>query len=282
MVAGISSSPENLSWRFLPNSSKWLAVYWCVVVIVVFTWVPAIPQTLSYHQFADQRFGLGLPHAWNVISNLPLLIVGCAGLWITARRMLSHNQSQSMMVFFSAVALTGLGSSWYHFNPDNFSLFYDRFPMALAFAALYISWLGRWQYAGLLRLLFPVLIIAVATVCWWIYTETQGAGDLRAYGLLQFGALLSAPLIVEASDKTVAARWSVYPVLLIYVVAKLCETFDEQIFQWGNFVAGHALKHIFVAFAAAWVLFDVYLSKHAVVIIKKHSRAKKVASYKFK
>ncbi|RPJ59548.1 MAG: hypothetical protein EHM24_27820 [Acidobacteria bacterium] len=32
--------------------------------------MPAIPQDPSYHHFADQRTILGVPHFWNVASNL--------------------------------------------------------------------------------------------------------------------------------------------------------------------------------------------------------------------
>src|SRR5215831_20622343 len=43
--------------------------------------VPPIPQDQSYHQFADQRILLGIPHFWNVVSNLPFVLVGAIGLW---------------------------------------------------------------------------------------------------------------------------------------------------------------------------------------------------------
>ena len=40
----------------------------------------AWPQPQAYHDFADQRPLLGLPHMLNVVSNLPFLIVGVWGL----------------------------------------------------------------------------------------------------------------------------------------------------------------------------------------------------------
>jgi len=42
--------------------------------------LPPIPQDQSYHEFADQRTILGVPNFWNVVSNLPFLAVGAAGL----------------------------------------------------------------------------------------------------------------------------------------------------------------------------------------------------------
>src|SRR2546425_1171460 len=41
----------------------------------------AMPQSPEYHNFADQRPLLGMPHMLNVVSNLPFLVVG---LWMLA------------------------------------------------------------------------------------------------------------------------------------------------------------------------------------------------------
>jgi hypothetical protein len=42
--------------------------------------LPPISQDQNYHQFADQRTLLGVPNFWNVVSNLPFIAVGAAGL----------------------------------------------------------------------------------------------------------------------------------------------------------------------------------------------------------
>ena len=42
--------------------------------------LPPIAQSQNYHDFADQRTILGIPHFWNVVSNLPFIAVGTAGL----------------------------------------------------------------------------------------------------------------------------------------------------------------------------------------------------------
>lgn len=42
--------------------------------------LPPIPQPEQYHDFADQRAVLGVPHALNVVSNQGFLIVGAVGL----------------------------------------------------------------------------------------------------------------------------------------------------------------------------------------------------------
>ena len=41
--------------------------------------LPPISQDQNYHDFADQRTILGIPHFWNVVSNLPFIVIGVAG-----------------------------------------------------------------------------------------------------------------------------------------------------------------------------------------------------------
>ena len=45
-----------------------------------------IAQFPGYHDLADQRPLLGIPHFWNIASNLPFLLVGAAGLALLRRR----------------------------------------------------------------------------------------------------------------------------------------------------------------------------------------------------
>jgi hypothetical protein len=42
--------------------------------------LPPIPQDLRYHEFADHRTVWGIPNFWNVVSNLPFLLVALWGL----------------------------------------------------------------------------------------------------------------------------------------------------------------------------------------------------------
>src|ERR1700751_4030270 len=91
--------------------------------------LPPIPQDQSYHQFADQRTILGIPNFWNVVSNLPFLAVGAAGL----RR---FRNDPATGVFFLGVFLTGVGSSYYQWDPNDSTLFWARLPMTLSFSAI--------------------------------------------------------------------------------------------------------------------------------------------------
>ena len=100
-----------------------------VSLLGLFLLVPPIPQPQNYHRFADQQTLLGIPNFWNVVSNLPFILVGAAGLRYFRRDM-------SAGVFFLGVFLTGFSSSYYHWNPNDAGLFWDRLPMSIAFMAI--------------------------------------------------------------------------------------------------------------------------------------------------
>src|SRR5262249_14597014 len=90
--------------------------------------LPRILQNQSYHGFADARTVLGVPNFWNVVSNIPFMVVGAVGL-ARCRR------DAATTIIFGGIFLTGFGSSYYHWSPNDDTLFWDRLPMALAFLA---------------------------------------------------------------------------------------------------------------------------------------------------
>src|SRR3979411_1178118 len=81
--------------------------------------LPPIPQDQAYHQFADQRALLGVPNFWNVVSNLPFIVIGAPGLC-------RFRHEPTTFVLFSGMLLTGVGSSYYHWNPNDGTLLWDR------------------------------------------------------------------------------------------------------------------------------------------------------------
>ena len=105
--------------------------------------VPPIPQSQIYHVFADRQTLLGIPNFWNVASNLPFLLVGVLGLLnANVRRELSAT------VFFLGVLLTGFSSSYYHWQPNDLGLFWDRMPMSVAFMAILANVVEEDRRAG--------------------------------------------------------------------------------------------------------------------------------------
>ena len=137
--------------------------------------LPPIPQDQSYHQFADQRTIFGILNFWNVVSNIPFLAVGATGL----RR---FHDDAATVVFFLGVFLTGIGSSYYHWDPNDGTLFWDRMPMTLSFAAiLALVVKERVSARAGAVLLWPALAIGLFSLLLWRWTD-----DLRLYLWMQF------------------------------------------------------------------------------------------------
>jgi hypothetical protein len=104
--------------------------------------LPAIHQWGSYHNFADTRGFRYLPNAFNVLSNVPFLIVGALGLASVSRpspSFLASWERGPAAVLMFALFLTAFGSAYYHWNPNDRSLFSDRLPLELLFRALLAS-----------------------------------------------------------------------------------------------------------------------------------------------
>src|SRR5215831_5541147 len=91
--------------------------------------LPPITQDQSYHRFADERAFFGVPNFWNVVSNLPFIAVGVVGLR-------QFHRDPATLVIFLGIFLTGFGSSYYHWDPSDRTLFWDRLPMTLCFMAI--------------------------------------------------------------------------------------------------------------------------------------------------
>ena len=239
------------------------------IVVAAFLSTSPIPQDPAYHAFADGRSFLGIPNAWNVLSNLPFLIIGGWGLAVVARSALSptfRGRAPAYLVFFAGILLTAFGSAWYHLAPDNESLAFDRLPMTIGFSGLFAIVVGEFVSVLLARrLLIPLLVLGVASVLYWVVTEHRGIGDLRPYAVVQFLPMLLIPAILVASRSSSAMAGFFWLMILFYVLAKICEYYDAKIFEVTGIVSGHALKHVFASLAPATLLFALYRKKSATL-----------------
>jgi hypothetical protein len=218
--------------------------------------LPAVPQDPAYHSMADRRTLLGIPHALNVLSNMPFAAAGGFGLAAVAgarrRRPAAFDgpwHAGAYVALFGGVALTSIGSSYYHLAPDNERLVWDRLPMAVGFMGLVAAMLTERVWRGLARvLLAPLLALGAFSVAWWAWTEGRGAGDLRLYGLVQFGSLaVVVLLLVLYRDGPSRSGRYIWAALALYGLAKVFEALDAPIFEIGGVVSGHTLKHLAAA-----------------------------------
>jgi hypothetical protein len=231
---------------------KMIAAIVVIAIIGVFIMEP-IAQDPSYHNFADQRSMINIPNFFDVISNLSFVIVGVMGIRLirSGRATGGLPELQTIyMTFFTGVFLTGLGSAYYHFHPDNQTLLWDRLPMTIAFMALFSAIIGETISSRMaLRLFIPLLATGIASVVYWHISELNGSGDLRAYVLVQFLPILLIPLILLLFDSRLNGKKYIWGVIGAYAVSKVMELFDAPIYSVLNVLSGHSLKHLIAAFA---------------------------------
>jgi hypothetical protein len=207
--------------------------------------MPVIPQLQSYHDFADQHAWLGIPHAADVLSNLGFAIVGLLGLWRMkqAWSALVPAVRICLMVFFAGFLVTTFGSGYYHWNPNDGTLVYDRLSMTISFAGLLGTLLAmRVSLRSGFAVLVLLLIVGPFSVVYW-----QKTGDLSLYGIVQFGGLLAAFLLLILTPRG-SDPFPWWMLVVWYAVAKVFEAADTLIWHATNgIVGGHALKHLAAA-----------------------------------
>lgn len=241
-----------LSWRRLARAERA-----CLVTLLgaALAWLllPSIAQDPAYHAFADRRALLGIPNAADVWSNVAFLLVGVAG----AVRLASSNRAT-----FPAAAETGLwcamsgfvatagGSAWYHLDPNDATLFWDRLPMTLIFTGVIGAALAQRVSGNVARVALPLLLgLGIGSVVYWRLT-----GDLSLYLTLQFGGIAALVLLLFATQRG-ADPFPWGWVIGWYALAKVAEVADVAIWQvTGGIIAGHALKHVAAAAAGAALL----------------------------
>jgi hypothetical protein len=224
--------------------------------------LPPIPQDPAYHRFADTRPLVGAANGWAVLSNMPFVLVGLWGLRKvltapagTSAPFLESRERWPYALFFAGVALTGVGSAYYHWAPDNARLVWDRLPMTIGFMALLASIVAERMGVTAGIVLLPVLLLAgIGSVAYWYAGESSGAGDLRPYALVQFAPVALIPLMVWLFPARYTHGGYLMAVIVMYGAAKVFEALDGAIFSMGHLLSGHTLKHLTAALAAWWLL----------------------------
>jgi len=141
-----------------------------------------IPQAPGYHDFADRRSFLGVANFWDVISNVPFLVVGIWGLFVVMSNKFqaspfARSESWPYIVFFLGLALTFLGSSYYHLQPTNFRLMWDRLPMTLGFMGILCGTIAeRISLSAGIRLLPPLVLLGLSSVGYLVLDRNPRTG----------------------------------------------------------------------------------------------------------
>ena len=213
---------------------------------------PSVAQSAHYHAFADQRSWGGLPHAMDVISNLPFALWGMVGIWAllgaVRERAVSAAAAAMAGLFFGGLWVTAAVSAAYHLQPGDAGLAWDRGGMVLAFAGLLgLAAMRAVSTRAGMALATAVLVLGPLSVHAWSLT-----GNMLPWAVLQGGGMaliLGFACLRPAQARELPVRWAL--LIAIYALAKLLELGDHAVYEWtGQLVSGHSLKHVVAAFAA--------------------------------
>lgn len=221
-----------------------LCVISAVAVLACFCIKP-IYQDQAYHQFADRTTWFSVPNFWNVMSNLPFVIIGILGLKQISN-FSEFDLKPSYVWFFTGIFLTGFGSGYYHFNPNDTTLVWDRLPMTISFMSFLSVIIGEFigEKSGR-KSLYPSLAVGLLSIICWSLT-----GDLRMYALIQFLPILLILAILFLSKKEQAYKKYFWLIIVAYASAKFLESYDLAVYSVTyRTISGHSLKHIAAACA---------------------------------
>ena len=217
---------------------------------------PPLLQDQEYHRFADTRLFMGGANAADTLSNLAFLIVGGLGIAFlqrerTARHSAAFASSQELTaywVFFAGVALTSVGSAYYHIAPDDARLVWDRLPMTIAFMSLVAAVVSERISVRIgAGLLLPLVLLGLASVVYWRWSALAGFENLRPYLAVQFGSIAVVLSVSLLYRSRYTHGWAIFLLAAAYAVAKVVEVYDRDIFEAGHWLSGHTLKHLAAA-----------------------------------
>ena len=218
----------------------------CVAAAAVAAFIPPVPQPQSYHQFADQRTIFNVVRSMDVLSNIAFLISGLLGLFFVLKAGLTLDAGTrwALATLFLGLVLTSVGSAYYHLDPDNQRLVFDRLPMIVAMSGVLGAVIAdrfggatAWSLAGLMA-------IGLWTVHEWSLSEQASRGDLRWYALYQGLIFFVSALLLVLFPSRNGATPAFVVAGLGNFAAKLFELLDKPIYAVGGIVSGHTLKHL--------------------------------------
>ena len=212
-----------------------------------------IEQDKEYHNFCDSEAIFNIPNFWNVVSNIPFLVIGLIGLYKTTT--LEETKIQYIM-FFLGISLVAIGSGYYHLNPNNNTLVWDRLPMTIAFMSLFSIIISEFIDLKIgLKSLLPSILIGLLSVVYWIVFN-----DLKIYILVQFFPVFAIIVILSFFRSKYNLTIGYWLLLLAYIIAKIFEHFDYQTQNTLKLLSGHTLKHIVISIGIFSLLYT-YLNR---------------------
>lgn len=208
-----------------------------------------IEQYQQYHNFADNRTFFAVPNFFDVSSNLLFAVVGIIGSLFAYKRV-RREAYYSWITMFAGVTLVSFGSGYYHWNPNDATLVWDRMPMMIGFMGLFTAVLTEFMNPKLEKfMLVPAVIIGVLSVIYWHYTN-----DLRYYIWLQAVTFLAITAVLFMYEgRFTLSRYLLYA-FGFFMLSKFTELSDRELYSVNSgLLSGHTLKHILSALAVFYL-----------------------------
>jgi hypothetical protein len=243
----------------LRDPRAWVLGLFFIALAAAMVLLPPIATPAHLVVYADRREFFGVPNFFDVVSNLPFVLIGAWGVHAVARKSGSAfgtaAEKRPYGVFFASVALAGIGSMYYHLAPDAARLVWDRLPIAVGIMALLSAVIAeRISLKAGLYLLGPLAFAGAAAVLFWRWTLLRASENVLPYAVVQYGAGAAVVLIALLFRSRYTHGAYIFGAAALYAAAKVAEVLDAAIYALGGVVSGHTLKHLLAALAAWWLL----------------------------
>lgn len=253
-----------------PNGAPLLLGLFGLSLVLIALFGPAVEQPSHYHAFADQRALLGIPHAMDVLSNLPFLLLGLYGLARLPR--ISEHRWRTLGLSLSlGLLLTFLGSSAYHLAPVDTGLIYDRLGMLVLFSAILgMATADRLGFRAAGMALTAVLLGGATSLwAWWVHD------NLLPWIVLQAGGMFLLVLLACCQPLRGSHGFKLGACVAWYALAKLFEFGDDHLFHLsGELLSGHSVKHLLASLAVLPLLLPLARSgATALAATGRHRRS---------
>ncbi|MBT4066838.1 MAG: hypothetical protein HOE76_06435 [Euryarchaeota archaeon] len=203
-----------------------------------------IPQPQEYHDFADDREFWSIPNTFDVMSNLVIIFPGIVGLAFVHERRGSSDipvdETSIHITLFAGMILTFAGSVWFHLDPNDSTMFWDRLGMSVVIGScisLIINDMLDRNLAAKIHI--PILLASIISVIWWPVFD-----DLRIYFIVKHQPFIIFPILLLFGTRLYNKISGYYWGLSMFALATLFEFTDQLIFNLTGFISGHTLKHI--------------------------------------
>lgn len=202
-----------------------------------------------YHEFVDDRTFFGIHRFFDTFSNIGFLYVG---VLFIKEIFLKDEKDFNLIIIAAGSILVFFGSSYYHLMPEDSRLLWDRLPISIVFSGILAYSLNinqliksKWIH----KFNIGYLIFSISSVLIWYLGSLNNENWLAPYVFIQFGGMILL-IYIALTGKNKEFNQKIFYVLAWYVLAKLCEHYDDSIYQiTQQIISGHTLKHIFAALA---------------------------------